>query len=772
MYSIFSKMNRLLIKKDLYVLFLFFLLPLVFFFRIFFSNGDHSLYLGSDFISYFTAFHYYVEQLRALSFPFWDPYMYQGVPFFARMDLALLYPINFFFAFIGAIFQLDLGSLYTWYEYYPILHISLGGIFMYWLCMDLKISRYSSLIAGMLFMLSGTSLMMINTVPLITTAIWLPLLLLLLRRGLYASLENRTHSFLYFLYFLLVLSISHFAGYIQNSLFYSGSFLFIYCIYWSVENFNHINKKIIVKNFLLFFSVFISSLLLYSVQFIPSFQLAQASNRDHIDFNTALYSGAMEPLNIIDLAVQNSFRFIENGSPVSVSGGAYLYFGILPLFLFIMSFCYYRDSNRQKMFFVATFFIFLLASLGGFFSLYEYTTLVIPWLDKFRNVFKTLYIASLSFSALVGFGLDYLLDKKEDDEHARYVERIGKYVFLFGVFSFVIYFFSIQFNKNINVQFLQQVTTSALNAFVIFAILFFIAFFCAKYAQNRFVKFVIIFFLFFDLLNFNRYILANNFRYNPDNFLSVNGKSFLDIIKKDNDIFRVILLNDIYGAHYAPEVLKIHNVRGYSSFVIKEIANNLTAMEKFDITSNEYAQKLSDFGVKYIVSGSAIQNANFTLVDEVKIDMHSYKDYFYYAGNDVGVVNKSVGSKNYLYSNNLFNGFVSGDAAYRLQYAGDERLRIVIDRSDGGEVEVKIPDYPGWNVFKNGSIIDHWTSENGYIVFKVGQVENGEESLNIELQFRQRNLIIYTMISIFSLIITLILIIRMKSIIRKNIVIN
>jgi len=761
--------NKNINKNDILMYLSFFALPIMFFSRIFIRKD---IFLGSDFIQYFSSFYYYVEKLKELSFPVWDPYTYQGIPIFAKIDVAYLYPVNFFFALVGTILKLDLKNLYILYEYYPLFHISLGGLFTYLFLKDVGLSKFSSFISGFIFMFCGISLNMINTVPLISTFVWLPLQLMLFRKSLNYSIKKRKNKYIYsYLLLTLVTTLTHFAGYIQNTLYYIPMYLSIFFVFWVFQNKKIVTKRIIANNIIAFMAINILALGIYSVQLLPSIEFSGMSNRSTIDFDTAISYGAVNPYNLIDLVVQSSFRVISNGHIGNFITTPVVYFGISALFLIMLGIGSYVDLKQESqkyliLFFTFTSILFILISFGSNFSIYEYIVSLLPGLSNFRNVFKSIYLASLSLSILAGFGMENIIEKHTQLEIKKKINTYSLLLFIFCVLIFIIYYILIYTKKDLFSEELQKLIQDAyINRIIVFLILFYSTYLCIKLIKVNVIKVIFLLILFFDLANFNKYIIANNFRFEPVEYLSGNGKEFYNYINKDKSNFRVVFIADIYGMHYTPEITKINNASGYSSMAIKSSAENINNLFKNDTNSKKYSKELSNLGIKYVISGIELNNENLILVEKTKIDESNYGNYFYYSGDNLGTMKKQVGTSNYLYLNKLFYGLLKTKAHYEIIGKNDNRFVIKFPPIESADKEIDIevlsPEYPGWQINLNGKLIQHKASKNGNIFFKMPTSD--QESI-ITIEYKIKNIKFYALISslLLSMLIVYILIYRTK----------
>ena len=75
-------------------------LVLAFFWKIVFTN---LVLVGVDSFLYFYPYKDYVAQaLGSGRFPLWNPHLFMGVPLFANMQTAILYPLHWPFLWLSA----------------------------------------------------------------------------------------------------------------------------------------------------------------------------------------------------------------------------------------------------------------------------------------------------------------------------------------------------------------------------------------------------------------------------------------------------------------------------------------------------------------------------------------------------------------------------------------------------------------------------------------------------------------------------------------------
>jgi hypothetical protein len=145
-------------------------LVLVFFWKIVFTN---LILVGVDSFLYFYPYKAYVAQaLRAGRFPLWNPHLFMGVPLFANMQTAVLYPLHWPFLWLSAPKQVAVSI---------VLHVMLAGWgTLAYARRSLKLSWYGALTVAVVFALGGFVGAQAEHVNQLNTIAWLAWAFLLL----------------------------------------------------------------------------------------------------------------------------------------------------------------------------------------------------------------------------------------------------------------------------------------------------------------------------------------------------------------------------------------------------------------------------------------------------------------------------------------------------------------------------------------------------------------------------------------------------------------
>ncbi len=148
-------------------------LTLAFFYKIALTNR---VLVGLDVYSYFYPYRDYVsEALRAGRLPLWNPYLFMGSPLLANSQAAVLYPLNW------PLLWLSPPKQVAWSI---VLHVWLAGAGFYLFARQaVRLGRWASLAAAMIFALGGFLGAQVEHVNQLNASAWLPWLLLCIERA-------------------------------------------------------------------------------------------------------------------------------------------------------------------------------------------------------------------------------------------------------------------------------------------------------------------------------------------------------------------------------------------------------------------------------------------------------------------------------------------------------------------------------------------------------------------------------------------------------------
>ncbi len=385
---------------DTALILLLLLLAAIFFWKVF-AFPDQILYSPlNDTIDFFYPMYDFArDMVRNGDFPAWNPLVFSGYPLAANPQIALFYPPNVLFF----IFPTHLAIGYS-----HILHMFLGGAFMYLLVKYIGLSRGSSLIAALTFMFSAflTSRFYAGHYSLICAAIWTPLIFLLLEIAL-----DKTRAF-YALLAGAALGLQLLAGHIQIS-FLTVFALGIYVLFrgfWVIRTERGYRKT--ATFFCIFAVVLITGILLSAIELLPLYEFGRYSTRgggEDYEFATvfSLHPGL---LFFFFMSPWEAPSWVSGDLPIHCFWEYSAYIGILPLILVLFAVSHWRAS--KYVFSLSGLALVSLAlALGSYFPPYWLFYKAIPGFDMFRGPARFVFPLTFSASVLTGFGFNHLQGK-------------------------------------------------------------------------------------------------------------------------------------------------------------------------------------------------------------------------------------------------------------------------------------------------------------------------------------------------------------------------
>ncbi len=131
---------------------------------------------------------FWIASIRHGTLPLWDPYTLSGHSFIGEMQTAAFYPLHL----LLLLFPFDQNGVFSpqlYHQWFAFAHF-LGACFMFALVRELGLSRFSAIVAGVCFSLSGF-VAYAGWPHMFESAIWLPLIFLFLLRAIRADSVRR-----------------------------------------------------------------------------------------------------------------------------------------------------------------------------------------------------------------------------------------------------------------------------------------------------------------------------------------------------------------------------------------------------------------------------------------------------------------------------------------------------------------------------------------------------------------------------------------------------
>lgn len=634
--------------KKISILILFLLLSFAFLGQIFFSNK--MLYGGDIFSAYYQFWTYAKENIKANDLALWTPYIFSGEPFLASGHLHLFYPSALFFILL---------PLCLAFKLYFSIHLFLSGLLMYYFMRYLRVSRESSLLSGIVYMFNGWIITNIQAghMEFFEVYAWLPLALLLLHKSVS---EEKLH---FWFLLSLVLGLQILGGHPQL-VYLSFLCLFLFFIFLLQKKFG---GKLSLKSLTFPVSAFVIAVILSfavsSIHFFPLYELSKFSQRSGgLPFWLAT-SYSLPPWNLIGFIAPDFF-----GNPVTKNfwgSGSYhsfcVYLGILPFFLVLLSFCYLK-KNRDFLFFAIILIFSILVSLGKYSPVYILFYFILPGFKFFRVPSEGILLLVFSGAVLTGFGFEQLLSNLDRD----YLKQ--KKVFeLTGILLLTIIFLAlltphilrglegtalgiakkyidwyisrniVKFPSEHYYNIAKEMYAGWLKgaeeniklgnpAIYVPVLLVFLSTIYGLLISKKVFTTKILCILTFSFVLFDLWGFGRRFIYSTDIEPVIRIPEFVDFIRKDKDIFRILPLgyDRIFPTDNNPLIFRIQSVHGYHSLFLKHYAEYTVSANNWQPRGiygwaaivDPHTKLIDLLNVKYIITTQEIGSPCFKRVFE------------------------------------------------------------------------------------------------------------------------------------------------------------
>lgn len=314
----------------------------------------------------------------------WSNYL-GGFPVF-------LTQVGFFNPLIFILYKFFIG--FTVYNWLTVINFIFGGLAMYWLSRNLSLSKISSSVAGLAYMLSQNNLYWGPTLPFSNVYQFIPLFFL-------ALLKISQNQNWWWLWGGLISAYGLAAGETQI-VFYT----FVVGFFWAIFlYFQSKNKKSIFG----YFCIGIIGAILASFWLLPVWDYLKFTIRgEALSFSDLAYDfmSIADPLrffypyiNLPQFTGLESLGIVPN-----------YYVGALTIILAIAAIFLVKKNKQVAFWFgVAVFSILVRIKWTGIFWLLHF----LPGFDRFRGVFHWAFISSFALALLAGFALDNLGEIKK-----------------------------------------------------------------------------------------------------------------------------------------------------------------------------------------------------------------------------------------------------------------------------------------------------------------------------------------------------------------------
>ncbi len=671
---------------------------------IFFSK----ILLGDAFMWEDIAEYVYPVQNFAASqkgVPFWNPYTFVGMPFYADLQVGYYYVFNRLLDLFIVNGKLPFSDL----EFMIIIHYFIAQVSFYFLARSFKISNYSSVFSAITY--SFSSLLVLQAIhPMIVFHLaWFPLILMFFLKGI------ETNNLKYSVISGLLLGMTLLSGHPQTTL-YEGIILFLFGTYYLSINGS---KKLIFRITAFVLPIIIAGSI-FAIQLLPSQELAKLSKRADATYELAT-EGSLQFKQIYNFINPHSFGSISGDKQESANfflefNGQFQrhfywetagYFGIVAL-LFGLYYIFSDYKNKFAIFLggLAIFsFLFALGSNSFLFNiLYN-----LPLIGTFRNPARFLSLFIIAFSILGGLGIDKLL--KEKSKNWLHLIPIA----LLALFALIL-------SSGNHVKDAISKETLELSSQFYFlipaAILFLLAY--LNLMKNQFTVYALIILAFADLYYYNSSFL--NSPTNPEDSYRLPSETASLLKPKSSDsLFRVNMR--MYRPSYMAMnrnqgmIDEIMLVEGYNPLLLqKSLPPLATTKQVFDIYNVKYeiaidsVNKSAYFKERTNYNPRAWLARDIVVANEQQISGLMKTDSF-------DVKNKVI------LEENLSLNKSSDSLIYNIKFDKYSNNEIILEVESNDEAMLMLSEiyYPAWKAKLNGTETKIYRANYCFRAIKVGK---------------------------------------------------
>jgi len=357
------------------------------------------LLIGDDFVTFYLGMKKFLYDEVHLhhEIPYWNPYIFGGMPFWAHFESTIFYPLGFLFYLV---------SPEKAYGFTMALHFFLAGVFMYLLARSMGISETGGFVASAVFVCNGflMAILFLGHMSPVESYLWLPLVIYFVNRAVRADVVwwNAIVAGMFW-------GIQILAGAPQDAFYtFLAATLFLLCSFKGGSAL----KASLTRLPAVAVTVFLVGASLSSIQIVPALELITESVRASLDSYEWSTLASYPVQGIITILMPHFFGNYADGSvwvgntPWSIPQQN-LYTGILTLVLLGFVSLHGKVEKRVKVFGALLAMVSLILAFGHNTPVYKLVYLL-PGFDRFRAPSKIMVLWVFSMALLAGIGMDGL----------------------------------------------------------------------------------------------------------------------------------------------------------------------------------------------------------------------------------------------------------------------------------------------------------------------------------------------------------------------------
>ncbi len=546
-------------------------------------------YFWEDILYHYYPYHYFLfSSLAKFSLPLWNPFLFSGMPFLGDVQSQVFYPLNWLLAIF---FSPTQSFVYWLVEMKVLLHFLLGGIFLYFLLRDLKLSPNSSFFSALAFIFSGFMITHLIHLTMVTTFIWLPLILLFTFRT-FKRKRIRDACFAG-----IFLGISNLASHPQITLYIISTLFLLF--FYNLANWLREKKVLFQSHLPLFLLIFLLGFGLSAIQYLPSFEYAKHTLRETMTFEESAEVSLPFHFPLL-LLIPKFFGSLTGDGTDSVffwggKAGYYywetaIYLGIIPLILAIFGISFSRA--RERIFFLVLVAISLLAGLGKNTPFYKLIFYLLPGFNRFRIPARFAGLATFGMAVLAGFGMEAFL-KLEDKNQVKTFRKLLIIFLLIALFFWLLLLFGISGGKYIPE--ISQNIIKQYNIFLLFLIASLILFLLRSKRRGKLLSSIACGLTFFDLALFGQRFPLSSL--GPEDYYPQNQLVRQLQEERRREIFRINARQNGYMILKRNEgmIQGLELLEGYTPLGLADYATfNIPREVKCDLLNAKYKIKVDE----------------------------------------------------------------------------------------------------------------------------------------------------------------------------------
>ncbi len=380
------------------------------------SSARH--YLWEDFLYYYYPVRMFAAHCISLNqFPFWNPYVFGGQPFFADIQTSVLYPFNLLHSLLSG----SQMQSFLLLESIQVLHFFLAGFFTFRFLRLTRVNMEGALLGAITFAFSGYLVTHAIHTTFVCVFIWIPLALELLERSLTGG------KFRHVIACAAVLAVSTAGGYPQYNLY----LYYVLGLYWLIHEIyaagqHGFSFSVSSRRAAILLLITGAALGANMVSWLPAAELSAYTPRSEMTYEASV-EHSLEPRMLLKLVAPRFFGTQYPAGNTYWAGGygsfweTCLFVGLLPLALALYG-IKGALKNRHAVFPLALTVLCLWLALGKYGGLYKLFFSVAPGFGEFRHPGRFAGLVSLGLALLAARGWT-LLAREQAERGASFLKN-------------------------------------------------------------------------------------------------------------------------------------------------------------------------------------------------------------------------------------------------------------------------------------------------------------------------------------------------------------